>query len=666
MPSADIVWRADGTPVSPQFDDIYRNAGAHGAGGLAQARHVFLRGCGLLPTAGAVPAWQGAPHWAVLELGFGLGLNFLATWDAWRRDPGRPTRLNYSAVEAFLPEPADLLRSAAPFAPLGDLAQELAARWHGLLPGVHRLVFANGRVCLTLAVGEAPAALHQLAGRHDSLYLDGFSPARNPAMWSLPTLKAAVRQLRRGARAATWCVAADVRARLRQLGFAVERRPGLPPKRHALQAHYDPAWRIRRRERSDHVVYCGAPARCAVIGAGIAGASVAWSLAQRGWSVRVLDAAHAPAAGASGVPVGLVMPHVSFDDCLLSQLSRAGVQATFSRARALLVAGRDFAVTGLLERHAPSQRRLPALWHKLASSEAMRPATLDHTQEVTHAKAQAAALRLSAAQPALWHANAGWLLPAMLIKAMLAAPGIAWQGGARVHTLRRRDSIWQLMGQEGSVLAEAELVVIAAGWQSTALLGADANLPLQALRGQVTHGPMALLKATPDAPPPFPVVGTGHFVAGVPTRRGAVWQTGATFQRDRCDTRPQPQDNTYNLRQLAQLLPQAADQLSALERSPALSGWAGVRATLPDHLPAVGAWLPGQRPFMRSVSEPNKRTTSLLPLHVCTGFGARGMTLAVLCAELLAASLHDEPLAVTQKLAAQLSANRYQPRKSGN
>ena len=185
MSDPTVHWRGDGTPTSPRFGDIYR-----GAGGLAQARHVFLRGCGLLPEGDAPAAWADAARWAVLETGFGLGLNFLATWRAWRQDPARPAHLFYSAVEAFPPEPSDLVRSAASFPELAPLAAELAAQWHGLLPGVHRLRFDSERVQLTLAIGDAQPMLAELGGTHDAIYLDGFSPARNPAMWSLHTLQA--------------------------------------------------------------------------------------------------------------------------------------------------------------------------------------------------------------------------------------------------------------------------------------------------------------------------------------------------------------------------------------------------------------------------------------------------------------------------------------------
>src|SRR3954471_16089662 len=99
-------------------------------------------------------AWAGQPQWRVLETGFRLGLNFLATWHAWRSDPLRPGLLHFCAIEPRPVAADDLLHAAASDPALHGLAQALATQWQGLVPGFHRLSFENGRVLLTLCVGE--------------------------------------------------------------------------------------------------------------------------------------------------------------------------------------------------------------------------------------------------------------------------------------------------------------------------------------------------------------------------------------------------------------------------------------------------------------------------------------------------------------------------------
>lgn len=657
-PTPPVHWRADGTPVSPRFRDIYRSAGDVAHGGLAQARHVFLGGCDLRSTGDRPTAWSGASRWAVLETGFGLGLNFLATWHAWRQDAQRPARLIYSAVEAFPPDASDLVRSAREFPELVPLATALARQWHGLLPGVHRLCFDDEHVTLTLAIGDAQHALAELGGAHDALYLDGFSPACNPDMWSAATLQAAARRMRPGARAATWCVATEVRERLARCGFEVERVPGLPPKRHALRARFAPG-----RQASSTPLPSGAdrPGRCAVVGGGLAGASVAFSLARRGWRVTVLDGAGEPAGGASGLPAGVVAPHVSPDDRPLSVLTRAGVRATLARAANLLHEGIDFAATGVLERHQPGKRRRPASWQDAAASSAARPQSLDASDPLTRRQADAARALLDETNPALWHERAGWIRPPALVRAMLRAPGIDWRGGARVAHLDARHQEWILRDAAGEPLATADLVVVAAGFDSRGLLG-DA-LPLHPLRGQIAFGPMP---TGDDAAglPRFPVNGHGSLIAHLPGPDGPGWVTGSTFERESSLAACVAPDHASNRERLHELLPAAATLLDAQWSDGRARSWAGVRATLPDRLPAVGAF-PDSRQNQSPALAGNAQTAidqvalNRRPIHLCTGLGARGLTLAVLCGEVLAATLHDEPLPVARSAARCLRASRF-------
>jgi tRNA 5-methylaminomethyl-2-thiouridine biosynthesis bifunctional protein len=235
--SEAVIWMSDGSPHSPRFNDAYRSR----SGGLAQAESVFLAGTGL------PEGWRGHDRFSVLETGFGLGLNFLCTWAAWEADPQRCENLQFASIEAFPVCAADLVRSAGnagsqdqPERSVGlrlpALAEQLAQVWHGLSPGIHEWGFAGGRVQLTLAVGEVKAALKDIRCQADAVYLDGFSPALNPQMWSAETLQLVAQHCRPGTTLATYTVARSVREYLRQLGFRVEKCPGLPPKRDRLQA----------------------------------------------------------------------------------------------------------------------------------------------------------------------------------------------------------------------------------------------------------------------------------------------------------------------------------------------------------------------------------------------------------------------------------------------
>lgn len=612
--SETVEWRDDGTPggspYSPRFGDRYHSE----LGGLSQAREVFLKGCGL------PAAWAEQSQWCVLETGFGLGLNFLVTWQAWKIDPLRPRLLHFVSTEAFPASAEDVLRSARTHLDLLPFANELQGQLWGLLPGIHRLVFEGGRVLLTLCIGDAKAMLREQSFVADSVYLDGFSPQRNPDIWDVPTFKAVARCCRRGTRVATWTVARSVRDALAQCGFVMGKVPGTPPKRDNLQGSFDPAWQFKNARTAPTR---RSAARCVVIGAGLAGAAVAASLARRGWQVVVLDAAATPAAGASALPAGVMAPHVSADDSLLSRLSRSGIRATRQQAEALLQAGSDWSATGVLEHCLEHARKRPAAW---LPEQDLAAAARDWTRPST--AEQLALCSLPPDTAALWHVQAGWIKPAAMVRAWLAAPNVEWHGNATVSQLTRQGDTWQMLDVAGHTLASAELVVLAAGYSSRALAetaGLRCPLALQAIRGQASwalHEP-----GTGATLPAFPVNGHGSLVPAVPLAQGLAWITGATFERDNTSVECRREDEQHNLGKLQALLPSVARALTHQFESGQVNAWAGVRCATPNHLPALG---PLEMP----------------DLWVCSGMGSRGLTFAALCGELLAAKLHGEPLPI--------------------
>ena len=400
-----VEWTASQAPFNPRFHDIYRSMGStdkhHPASdqGLAQARHVFLAACGLL---GENALWRDQAQWSVLENGFGLGLNFLATYQAWLLEPHRPQHLHYCAIEAFPVSPSDLHRSAAGFKELAPFCTELLSHYWGLTPGFHRITLAQGFVHLTLCIGDAKDMLHQIQGHFDSIYLDGFDPQKNPHMWDELTMRGIASKAKWGACAATWSVSGQVRKNLQAVGFECEKRPGLPPKREGLKAIFSPPWReqmlvprpqVMNSSHEPSVLGRGAskPEPVIVIGAGLAGANTAFSLAMRGFKVLVLDQHSAPQKasphggdteaepvtsserhcnalaekthkspldGAHGLPFGLFHPMSSRDDNLQSKMTRAGIRVLLDnlKLQPSMSEQVDFMMCGVLEKKKASKR----------------------------------------------------------------------------------------------------------------------------------------------------------------------------------------------------------------------------------------------------------------------------------------------------------------------
>ncbi|MDO9450809.1 MAG: FAD-dependent 5-carboxymethylaminomethyl-2-thiouridine(34) oxidoreductase MnmC [Rugosibacter sp.] len=231
---AVLATTCDGTPFSVAYDDLYHSA----HGGLAQSRHVFIHGNDL-PS-----RWQHAVQhnnpFVIAETGFGLGLNFLATWQAWQI-AGQPCRLHFVSFEKHPFSRKDLARALAGFAELEMLVSQLINQWPPLVNGFHRLHFENSQVTLTLIFGDAQTQLPRLVARLDALYLDGFAPAKNPELWSPALLATFTRLCHPSATLATWSVAGELRRTLETLGWMLARRPGFGNKREMLVGHHSAA-----------------------------------------------------------------------------------------------------------------------------------------------------------------------------------------------------------------------------------------------------------------------------------------------------------------------------------------------------------------------------------------------------------------------------------------
>lgn len=378
----------------------------------------------------------------------------------------------------------------------------------------------------------------------------------------------------------------------------------------------------------------------------MSGSAVAHSLAVRGWSVTVIDHAPGIGAGASGLPAGLAAPHVSPDDNVLSRITRAGVQATLHRAQTLLQSGTDWALTGVLEHNLAGKRRLPKTHtaQDPTSGNEFDAPSLGSTQASPE---QVAAAGLPPNTPALWHSLAGWIRPSQLVAAQLQTPGVQVKWGQTAQHIERQGDSWTVTDTQGQVLGQAPLLVVASAFDSLALLRPLPGfaVPLNPLRGQVSFGLMNdLNEAQRQLLPPFPVNGHGSFISGVPTPEGpAGWYIGSTFERN-CEQAPvRVEDHAANRLRLSALLPDLGAAMHKQFEPEHVQGWAGLRCTLPDRLPTVGP-------------VDNER---LPGLWLSAGMGARGISLAVLCGELVAAWLDNAPLPLEAALAKHLAAARY-------
>jgi tRNA 5-methylaminomethyl-2-thiouridine biosynthesis bifunctional protein len=526
---ARLRFTQQGVPYSETFDDVYHSA----AGGPAQARQVFLRG-NELPQ-----RWRGRPRFVILETGFGAGINFLATWQAWRRDPARCARLHFVSIEKHPFAAADAKSIFSNLPEIRDEAAELEARWPTLVPGAQRIELDGGAVVLTLFFADIKVA-RDLRLAADAFYLDGFAPAKNPDMWSPAIMRALARLAAPGATAATWSVAASVRHALEETGFAVEKRPGFGEKKEMLVAHYAGTGRITSTPKK----------KCAtVVGAGLAGAAVCERLCARGWSVTLLERHAGPAKEASGNHAGAFHPLATPDDSLFARATRAAFLASLERWT--LLDGPRWDPCGLLqlardEREALSQRRSIAAL-------ALPP---DYAALVSRDEAAAhAGVPVSAG--GLWFPRGGWIQPASLAEAQLFACG---------ERLERR------FKAEARSLPEDEYVILANGADALRLHPLP-HLRLRRVRGQITYVPAQSVDA------PRAVVMRGGMV--LPAIDG-LCVVGATYDLEDEDPAPRVESHAANLERAARILPGFAFDPKSVE------GRVAFRAVAADRLPIIG------------------------------------------------------------------------------
>jgi tRNA 5-methylaminomethyl-2-thiouridine biosynthesis bifunctional protein len=340
---------------------------------------------------------------------------------------------------------------------------------------------------------------------------------------------------------------------------------------------------------------------------------VAHALALRGWAVTVLDACVEPAGGASGLPVGLVVPHVSADDSPRSRMSRNGTRLMLQHAQRLLVEGQDWAHSGVMElRGAP--------------------------------------------QGDLWHPMAGWIKPARLVQEWLRHPAITFVGNAQVCRLVQSGDVWTLLGDQDQLLAQAEHVVFANAYGCRELLyrmAATVELEgdvlakcdtWQELHGLLSYGncPADPQRAANGLWPTGPVNGDGSFIPGIPTPQGPQWFAGSTFETQASHVADIAAQHRANHARLASLLPEVGAALAPDFAAGTVQAWSSTRCATHDRLPLVGPL----------------QTNAAPRLWINAGMGSRGLSFSALCAELLASQIHGEPLPVEAQLARGLHAMR--------
>lgn len=616
---AELQFSPEG-PRSAHYEDRYYGQ----VGALQQAHSVFLQGCSL------PQAWQRKRVFSILETGFGLGFNFLAAWQAWKHDPLRPERLHFLSIECHPVSALQLAKAHASEPYLAALSRQLRLNLPPVIEGLHRLEFEQGSVCLTLVYAHDVHALQMLSEPVDAIFLDGFAPDRNPALWSQEVLDCLFKLSKQGTRLSTWCAASEIRKRLSHAGFEVERGPSIGNKRETTLAK-----RLSAPNPSD-LYSCNEPTpspdqkEVIVLGAGLAGTAITERLLQHGWQVTLIDAAPGPGKGASGNLAGIVRPLVSKDDNHPSQFTRAAMLYAIQRwERRNSRPHPCWHPTGVLQ----IARDKAQLKQWIAMMQA-KPMPSDWIQLLSQ---EEAAKRCGYPVPdgGLLFPQAGWAEPSMLCQITLESSSthLSTRWATTVHTIQassEKQQEWLALDQQGKTIAHAPHIVIASG-AGLHIESPNLNLflppvlrPLQKLRGEITH---FNLKSQSELD--LVICGEGY-ICPSPDQ---TWSVGATYDEHHLlDVTPSGiHENAHKLKTLTGI---------TVNPEEVEGGRAGYRSVAWDRLPIIGA-------------DPAHQG-----LWHCRALASRGLAWHGIAAELLIAKMEHEPPPLCRKLSHAVSPHR--------
>lgn len=597
----------DGAPRSGRFGDIYFAL----EDGLAETRTVFLEANGL------PGRWRGRPRFCVAELGFGTGLNIAALLDLWRREGPAGAWLSVFTIDKGPLDARDARAALSRWPELAPAAEPLLAAWPPPAPGFHHRRLPDLRCALTIAHGEAAAMLAAADFAADAWFLDGFAPAKNPAMWSEAVFAQMARLSAPGATFGTYTAAGAVRRGLAGAGFEVVKAPGHGRKRERLTGRLAEAPAPPRPSllpRARH----GPTTRALIVGAGIAGAMTARALAEAGIETAVIagplegDPGRAPPA-ASGNRAALVSPRLDLGQNPAARFNRAA----FLRAVAAYerLPGEAFIARGAV-------RRLPP--ERAARREALMEAA-GWPEDWLALEGEGGLMAL----------KGGLVDPAAVRRAALA--GVRVGDGVAASLVRAGDGLWRAQGDRSNVLAEAETAIIASGPMAGGF-AQTAWLPLEVTGGRVSHAPYG--------GPARPALTDGDYAGFV--RGEALF--GASHHKialkdalAAAEAGADARDDAANLERLRALAPDAA----ALTDPNGLDGRTSFRAALPDRLPVCGP-VPDAEAYLERFDglrtgrppDPDGPPAPMLEgLYVIAGLGARGFVTAPLLADALAAEI---------------------------
>jgi tRNA 5-methylaminomethyl-2-thiouridine biosynthesis bifunctional protein len=637
MQYTNLTWR-NGQPYSELFDDIYYSSNENeSVSGESEFNHVFFKHNGL------PERWKKSSNFVIAELGFGSGLNCILTIREWLKHVSACNKnkcLHYIAIEKHPLSPQAITELISQYAELKKYCDELIENYPPAVEATHSRRLFNNRVVIHFKFMDVFEALKDENLSIDAWYLDGFSPEKNPAMWSEKLFARIAQNSHIGSTCSTYTSAGFVKRNLQSAGFTVNKVSGYGKKREMLVAELSNklAAPLKYKDKpwfKPPLPVSGSVTTATIIGAGIAGLSLAYILVQRGWSVTIVEKHGEVAKETSANPAAIVYPRLSVDNDVDSKFYTAAYCYVLYTLKKLQKNHQQqfWFDDGLLQ--LMDNKRITAIIKKFQFN-------AEYVSIVDE---------LNSGQDYVNYSSAGVVLPGILCDVLKTECGKKLDIiNAEITDINYDGQKWQCLSNS-QVINEAEILIIANGTEVNEL-GLSLDLPVEGIRGQIVilkaNSASQQIKKTLNADVHItPAINGKHYL-------------GATYTRKSGELDIDQNDTMKLLESLNTIYPEL------FKEEDVCGAWAGLRTVAKDRKPIVGA-VADEHFFSKEYADIcNGNTTKIYqPAHYLKGLyisaahGSRGFTSSFLSAEIIASLIEGEPVPVNKNIMDYLSPSRF-------
>jgi len=578
------------TLFSEEFDDLYSSA----KGAVAECNHVFIKGNNLnerFENLGENSKFY------IGEIGFGIGINFLTTCKSWLDHTKQNQVLEFYSFDKYLFRLSDFKTLNVSCPDLKEYISELERNYPRNIQGAQKISLFGGRIILNLIIGEIDNTQEyiKLMDKVDAWYFDGFSPSKNPDLWSIKLFKCIHKSCHENTTFSTYTSSGLVKNNLTESGFNHSRAMGFSDKRHMLKGTVDT--QLKKNTSNTKV---------AVIGSGIAGCVLSYTLAKKGIEVDLYEKSDSICSGASSHELLVTYPRLSAHDTAFGSFTlHSYIFATNFYKQLKTDAWKKTGVI-ILNHDAATEKRQSSLLEKRADGEIYRYIDPDEASEISGID-----IKLNG----LIYEDAGYILPEEMCKFLIESPKINIFTSSHIKSIKKNREVFNL--NIGEKKFEYQNVCVCAGSETANIVDIDG---ISIKRGQVTHieslDNVSRIK--------LPICAKGY----ISPRVNNIHLVGSSYS-DSEDTDLSEEEHLYNLNNL---------KLVIDEEMNVITGQTGHRAVSKDHMPVVG---------MKD------------GIYINTCHGSRASVTAPISAEIIASMIVDEAPPLMGRELESLSPERF-------